>query len=185
VSSPIRPIAVDLDGTLLRQDSTNWLMSYMARKHPMLLSSLMVSKLGMGLAAFKWALYSFRSPPADLELNTALVQWLKTQKAQSRPLILISASPEFYVRSQAERLNGLFDDVIGSTQTLNLRAHAKADYLCGQYGFRNFDYIGNSVADVPVWKAAATAYTVNPRWHISLWSLLRFGRTPTVIAKNR
>lgn len=185
VSSPIRPLAVDLDGTLLKKDSTNWLLSHMASRHPLVFTSLIFSKLGLGLAAFKWALYSFKQPPADLELNAALVEWLKTQKATGRPLILVSASPSFFVQSQAARLPGLFDDVIGSSESENLRAKAKANYLCDQYGFGNFDYVGNSVADVPVWKASHSAYNVNPRWHISLWSLLRFGHTPTVIAKNR
>lgn len=49
----------------------------------------------------------------------------------------------------------------GSDGKKNLKSEAKARFLEEQYGVGEFAYMGDAAADVPVWKRAATAITVN------------------------
>jgi hypothetical protein len=115
----------------------------------------------MSRARFKWKLYgqSCFAPPA---CNEALLAWLKERKKEGRYLILMSAAPQFRADSVAGNLQGLFDEVVGSTQNENRRYKKKADWLVKRFGRKQFDYVGNSQADIPAWQASATAYNVNP-----------------------
>jgi phosphoserine phosphatase len=163
MSSPLLtdyPLAVDLDGTLLKIDSMEEALRFLLLRRPWVLWRLLRQKLRLSRAEFKWALYK------EVELkylpwNSGLIDWLKIQKAQGRRLVLISATPQFYVEDIGRRLGGLFDDFVGSPQQLNLKSKKKAAYLQARFGDKGFDYVGNSRADVAVWRVAQRAYTVN------------------------
>ena len=60
----------------------------------------------------------------------------------------------------AEHL-GLFDEVIASDGSHNLKGEAKARALIERFGLQGFAYVGNDAPDLPVWKAARSAVVVN------------------------
>ena len=56
---------------------------------------------------------------------------------------------------------GVFDEVHGSDGTANLKGARKAEFLVERYGAGQFAYMGDSEADLAVWKHARRAITVN------------------------
>lgn len=54
----------------------------------------------------------------------------------------------------------MFHEVVGSSHGLNLKGQAKADFLRARHP-AGFAYVGNSAADLPVWRAAAERFAVN------------------------
>jgi len=50
--------------------------------------------------------------------------------------------------------------VHGSDGAVNLKGESKAGFLAGLLGKGNFDYMGDSSSDLPVWQAARAAYIV-------------------------
>lgn len=175
-----RPLVVDLDGTLLKVDSMDEAMRWLLLRKPLRLIWYMIAKLSMGRAPFKWALYG-EVEMGVLPFNTELVEWLKGQKAAGRKLVLASATPQFYVEKIGKRLGDLFDEFIGSTPTVNRRSKKKAAVLVEKWGEKGFDYMGNSAADVAVWRHAHTAYNVNPSKALAAKLKLR-KRLPELVA---
>ncbi len=164
--SPSRPLAVDLDGTLIKTDSLLEACAALWCAEPFAFVRLLFSSVFSSAAAFKWALFS-RVDLQTLEVpfSEALLEWLRAQKASGRSLLLVSATPQFWVERLAARAAeaGLrFDESIGSTPVENRRGKGKAAYLVKRFGRGGFDYVGNSQADMAVWAAAGTAYNVNP-----------------------
>jgi 4-hydroxybenzoate polyprenyltransferase len=58
---------------------------------------------------------------------------------------------------------GLFDGVLGSDGTINLSGAAKADALCERFGKAQFDYVGDSRADLKVWSTCNVAIVAGGR----------------------
>lgn len=79
---------------------------------------------------------------------------------QGRRLILVTAAHAKIAQSVAAHLN-LFTHVFGSEDTQNLKGKTKAHLLVNHFGVRGFDYIGNSKADIPVWREARLVLLAN------------------------
>jgi phosphoserine phosphatase len=164
------PLVVDLDGTLIAADSMIEACAWLWKNRPWKMISLVLCELIWSRARFKWALYKL-VPTSEIgqriPFNEPLVEWLKKQKSEGRKIILMSATPQFWVDEMGEITkekfgNGIFDEYVGSTRTQNRRAGKKAKFLVKRFGRNGFDYIGNGQADIPVWHAARVAYNVNP-----------------------
>jgi hypothetical protein len=74
--------------------------------------------------------------------------------------VLVTASDQKIADEISAHL-GVFDEAHGSDGRRNLKSEAKAQFLEEQYGTGAFAYMGDAAADLPVWKRAATAITVN------------------------
>jgi phosphoserine phosphatase len=154
------PLVVDLDGTLIRTD--------------MLQEALLCRLRAAPLSALRWPFWLLRGrahlkqrlaedwafDPAVLPYNGPLLQWLRAQRQAGRRLVLCTASDQTQARIIAEHL-GLFDEVMASDGTTNLRAEAKAAALVARFGAQGFDYAGNSTDDLTVWQQARRAIVVN------------------------
>jgi hypothetical protein len=99
--------------------------------------------------------------PERLTYNRGVVALCQKAKAEGRTVILATASPQILAQRVADHL-GCFDLVLGSDATVNLKSQAKAQALVDRYGAGGFDYAGNSMQDLAVWKQAHTAYLVHP-----------------------
>lgn len=84
---------------------------------------------------------------------------IRAARDKGERVALVSASDDILVQQVAEGL-GLFDEAHGSTPDRNLKGEGKATFLVERYGARGFDYVGDSEADVPVWRHARRAVTV-------------------------
>jgi 4-hydroxybenzoate polyprenyltransferase/phosphoserine phosphatase len=153
------PLCVDLDETLVRSDTLveNLLALAANPRLPQILAALPLS----GRAAFKQRVARAASlDPALLPYNEELLDWLRAQKAAGRMLVLVTATDVVLARAVAGYL-GLFDKVIASDGTCNLKGEAKARALVARFGEMGFTYAGDSRADLVVWRVAGGGVLVN------------------------
>ena len=159
-ASSERPLVVDLDGTLIKTDILFETASEFVTTHPFqsfkLLGWLQESK---SLLKEKLAQLS-RLEVAELPYNRVLVAWLHQQRELGRRIILATATHRIIADRVAAHLK-IFDEVISTDRTTNLKAGFKRDALVERFGERGFDYVGNDCPDLPVWKSANRAYLVS------------------------
>jgi len=155
------PLVVDLDGTLLRSDLlVESGLSYISSKPWLFLTPL--KWLTSGKAHLKANLA--QASPLDvtrLPYDQQVITFIKKEKAKGRTIVLATASHKIYADQIAAHLQ-IFDRVIATEGNTNLSADAKRNMLVQEFGYRGFDYVGNSRADLVVWAAAKRAYLVNP-----------------------
>jgi len=154
------PLAVDLDGTLIRTDMMWESLAQLLRERP--LAALAVPFwLLRGRAFLKQQLAArVQIDPATLPYHGEFLAWLTTQKQEGRKLVLATASDLEMAKPIAKHV-GLFAEVIASDGKINLRDQAKLDALTKKFGPRGFDYAGNSSVDLAVWKGSRQAVVVN------------------------
>ena len=156
-----RPLAVDLDGTLLRSDCLFESLFGLLRQQP-----LAVLRLPLWLARGKAFFKARIAERVDLDVatlpyNTSLLAELKRQRERRECIVLATASNRRYAEQIAAHLE-VFDDVMASDESLNLAGGAKRDQLVARFGAGGFDYAGNSRDDLVVWAAAGDAILVDP-----------------------
>lgn len=154
------PLAVDLDGTLIRTDLLMESLVALLRHRPWVLL----------LAPFWWAHGRARLKqelgrrvtvnPAQLPVHEEFLAWLHTEKARGRKLILATASDAQFATPVGEHFK-LFEEILGSDGRSNLRGANKGRVLAARFGERGFDYAGNSTVDLAVWPFARAAVVVN------------------------
>lgn len=153
------PLIVDLDGTLCRTDTLQEGLLRLAARQPISLFALPLW-IAKGRLELKTQVADrIVIPAASLPLNDAVVDHVKQAREAGRPTALVSAADHRQVTAIAEEI-GLFSTAQGSTRTRNLKGEEKARFLVEQYGEQGFDYVGDTIADLPVWKAARRAITV-------------------------
>jgi 4-hydroxybenzoate polyprenyltransferase len=155
------PIVVDLDGTLLDSDFlVESALSYL-KANPLRFFK-MLGWLMKGKSHLKTRLAETAQPDIEtLPYNVSLLEWLRLQKHSGRKLLLATATHISHAKKIAVHLK-IFDDVIATTEALNLSGHNKEKVLIGRYGVGGYEYVGNAKADLPVWKSASKAHIVNP-----------------------
>jgi 4-hydroxybenzoate polyprenyltransferase len=152
------PLCVDLDGTLVRSDTLVEGFCALAAD-PRVFGA--VAQLARGRAAFKQAIAAGAAlDPALLPYNETLLTYLRAQKAAGRRLVLATAADEFVARAIAGHL-GIFEAVIASDGTNNLKGAAKARALVDRFGVKGFVYAGNAASDLAIWRQAAAVILVN------------------------
>lgn len=151
------PLCVDLDGTLVCTD-TLWECLIAAWRNNYWLILLLPVWLLRGRAylkheAARHANLDARSLPYDSDL----VQWLAEQRDRGRVLVLATGSPEAVAHKVADHL-ALFSDVIASTKTINRTGRNKLNALREHFQDKEFEYIGDSSADLPIWSHLGRAH---------------------------
>jgi 4-hydroxybenzoate polyprenyltransferase len=158
VSDPV-VLCVDLDGSLVRTDLLHESALLLAKRFPLSLFALPAA-LVRGKAALKaWIAERVSPQAALLPYNEPLLAWLRAEHAGGRHLVLCTASDRRHAQQVAEHL-GIFDQVIASDGLTNNSSFLKSEALVRNFGAQGFDYVGNSAADVPVWKTARRAIVV-------------------------
>ena len=154
------PLCVDLDGTLLRVNSMHEAAFAAVLEDWRVLFWLPLWLAG-GRARLKRELAArWRFVAAHLPYNHALLQLVEQERVRGRRIVLCTAADRQVAEAVAEHL-GVFDEVIASEGTSNLRGAHKAEALCRRFGERGFIYAGNDATDHAVWSCAAAALVVN------------------------
>ena len=160
-SNAQRPLCVDLDGTLIATDALWESFLLLLKSRPWMLVLVPVWYLS-GKAQMKRKLVALVRPdPVALPYRAEVLALIEDARQSGRPTYLITASDQHIADGVGEHL-GLFDEVVGSDGTTNLKGANKAEMLSARYGKGGFDYVGDSSADVPLWAAAHTAIAVDP-----------------------
>jgi len=154
------PLAVDLDGTLVRTDLLVESFFVLMRRNPLYAMAALFWLLG-GRAYLKRQIgRRVTLDAAALPYHYELLDFLKNQRMQGRRLILASGCDEKLVRQVADYLR-IFDGVLATDGAGNLTGRRKRDCLVTEFGEGMFDYAGDSRRDLPVWTSARKAIVVH------------------------
>ena len=153
------PLAVDLDGTLIRGDLFTAAIIQLVSSH-IWMTPLLLLWLMRGRAHAK-AKLAKRYPPdvATLSYDQRIVTWLTQEHARGRVIALATAYDQVAAQAIAAHL-GVFDHVFASDGRINLKSHRKAQRLRAAFP-TGFAYAGNERADLAVWRVAVQAVVVN------------------------
>jgi 4-hydroxybenzoate polyprenyltransferase len=151
------PLCVDLDGTLIRSDLLWESLARVLKRRPWALP-LVPFWLLRSRAYLKQQLAARSGLDSSaLPYNEALLERLRKEKAQGRALFLVTASDVVLAREVAAHLQ-IFEGVIASDGSHNLRGENKAAMLVARFGEKGFDYVGDSPVDEKVWMHARRAW---------------------------
>ncbi len=154
------PLCIDLDGTLLKTNTLFEQILILLRTEPWKILRLLIWLSRGGKVYFKAQLArTVHLNIASLPYRQEVLDYANNSKAVGRKLILASAANEHIAQQIAQHL-GIFDEVFASDDITNLKSTVKAQLLTQKFGYRRFDYMGNSRADLPVWKASRKAIVV-------------------------
>ena len=148
----LTPLAVDLDGTLVRSDTLHEGVIRAIKARPLVLFSLCAA-LRHGKAAFKRA--AAAAAPFDAAAapyNHAVLDFLRAERRAGRTLGLFTAADQSIADEVAAHL-GLFAVARGSDGVTNLSGAAKADAIAATFG-PSFAYAGDDAVDRPIFARA-------------------------------
>ncbi len=162
VESVSVPLAVDLDGTLIRTNSLIESLMPLVKANPLFF-----------LVVFFWLLKGraylkqqvARRVTLDissLPYNLEVLGFLQGQNTSGRRLILATGADEQIAQQIAVYLH-IFDKIIASDGKNNLTGLEKKNRLEAEFGVRGYDYLGNDRKDIIVWQAARRAMVVGPK----------------------
>lgn len=155
-----RPLCVDLDGTLIATDALWESFLLLLKAKPYAVPAVPLWLLG-GKANLKQRLADRVLPnAAALPYREPVLELVKQAKSEGRLVWLVTASEQRIADRVGTHL-ALFDEVFGTSADLNLKGANKAKFLTDRFGEGAFDYIGDTDADFPLWKASGRALVAN------------------------
>jgi phosphoglycolate phosphatase-like HAD superfamily hydrolase len=155
------PLIVDLDGTLIDGDTLHLSLWKLLRERLWLLPVLPFVAL-TGRAEFKrYVSNRVTLPPESLPYRSDVLAFVRGERQGGRPIILATAADRRIADAVSAHLC-LFDSVIASDGHHNAKAAGKLESIRAQVGQGDFDYVGDSMADLPVFRAARRSYLVAP-----------------------
>ncbi len=155
------PLMVDVDNTLLKTDLLQESFWAALGRHPVL-----CLLAGFTLFFKRPALKRRLAELAELEVSLLPVRpevlgCVKAAQAQGRAVGLVSGASENLVRPLSAHLQ-FTTPPMASTGNVNLTGARKAAALVARYGRGGFEYMGDSVVDIPVWQAGTGGYIAAP-----------------------
>lgn len=152
---------VDLDGTLVRTDTSWELFLSMVRSSPERIPGFLSSLLRGRARAKEYLAHHARIQTELLPLHPEFLHYLQVRKREGTILILATGAHES-VASRIALETGMFDKVLASTGERNLTGTQKLAAIHEEARGRPFAYAGNSLADLPILRAAADPIVVAP-----------------------
>lgn len=145
------PLAVELDGTLVRTHTLHEGLVRLLKRNPLWL--LLVPLWLLKGRAYLRAEVARRAPldAAHLPYNEPLLAFLAEEKARGRRLVLATSAHRAQAEAVAAHL-GLFSEVHASDESGELHGAAKLARLKEALG--TFDYVGGEAVDLPLWREA-------------------------------
>jgi 4-hydroxybenzoate polyprenyltransferase/phosphoserine phosphatase len=152
------PLYVDLDGTLLRGDSLQEACLRLVVRPTAWPAALRA--LCAGKAAFKQVVSTYAGLCAEaLPYRHDFLDWLRTQHASGRRLILATGADRTIAKEVAEHL-GIFNEVLASDGVTNLTGANKLQAIRAHAAGEPFAYAGDGPIDLQIWAAASSAVLV-------------------------
>ena len=165
-------LVVDLDNTLIKTDLLfeGFLQFLKQRplKFPNLLRAVFLGSAnarganGGGRARLKQFLVEqieFR--PDMLPYSEEVLHKIKLEKRDGARVVLASASHQSWVSAVADHVD-LFHEAHGTSLELNLKGKNKLELIRQRFPLEKTTYIGDSSADLPIWRAVSGSVVVNP-----------------------
>tara|TARA_B100000965_G_scaffold329580_1_gene293082 strand:- start:1447 stop:2001 length:555 start_codon:yes stop_codon:yes gene_type:complete len=142
---------VDLDGTLIKED-----LSYLAvieyfKKKPFKLFFHLINFLFKGKPYLKEKVSkNYQVPFNKITFNKGVLDFVKNEKNRSRIVYLISGSHQILV-DQIDDYLKIFFKSFGTKNQYNMVGLNKVKFINENLKIYNFDYLGNSKKDLPIW----------------------------------
>lgn len=164
------PLAVDLDGTLVRGDRLHDAAAEVFTRAPWLILPAILAWM-RGRAAMKrfLAKRARAFDPETLPYHAEVLERIEEEIASGREVILVTGTDHEIAKRIAEHLG--FHDYFGSDGTINLTGHEKARYLISRYGEGGYEYWGDSTKDLPAWEKSGAIGIVGPKELPEKWKL--------------
>ncbi len=158
-SSAAPVLCVDLDGPLIRGDLLWECLISLLKVRP-----LSLLKVPFWLLRGKAHLKTQLARRSRIDVNSLpyrrdVVEFLKERHAAGCRLVLVTACARELAVPIAEFL-GIFDSCFASSEHENLKGRSKAEFLRQKFGEGGFEYLGDSPADLAVWRLSAAAHVV-------------------------
>ena len=99
--------------------------------------------------------------PVPLPYRNEVLDFVRRERGSRQRIVLATAAHRRIADSVASHL-GFFDSVIASDGNHNAKGDGKLLSIRTHIGDADFDYVGDSMADVPVFRAARRSYLVCP-----------------------
>jgi 4-hydroxybenzoate polyprenyltransferase len=152
-------LCVDLDGTLIRGNLLWECVLVLLKVQPGTLLLLPFWLLS-GRASFKRKVAArIEFDPSRLPYRQKVIDLIQQERTAGRRIALVTAADGELAENVASYL-GLFDEVYGSYEGVNLKGAKKAEFLAEHFAQNGFEYVGDSASDVEVWREARAAYVV-------------------------
>ena len=156
-----RILFVDLDGTLIKEDLSNMALIYSLKKYPFKTLFYLLVFLFKGKPYLKYKISkNFDIPFQSLTFNKAAFNFIREEKNRHRVAYLISGSHQILVNQMGKYLN-IFFDSFGTKDDFNMVGNNKVKFIKENLKIHDFDYLGNSYKDLPIWKYTKKAIHTN------------------------
>ena len=152
---------VDLDGTLIKEDLSNLAFSYSLKNYPLKTLFYLLVFLFKGKPYLKGKISkNFDIPFENLTYNKAAFDFIREVKNRHRVVYLISGSHQIIVDQMGKYLN-IFFESFGTRDNFNMVGNNKVQFIKENLKIHDFDYLGNSHKDLPIWKYTKRAIHTN------------------------
>ena len=152
---------VDLDDTLVETDTLFDSILLFIKKTPFNLFNIFYWLL-LGKTVLKHEIACRVTLNLDtLPYNKSVIDYIISSKKNGQKVVLATATNLKTARSISDHLK-FFDDVIASDINNNLKGQKKLNVIQEYVNNKDFDYIGDSKADIPIFNAAQKAIISNP-----------------------
>lgn len=149
-------LCVDLDRTFLVGDSTLLILLKLIQSRGSRRIFLKLPKLGWNLFKVQ-AVDSVCLATIKWEIDKKVMELISRKRQEGYQVHLVTGSGGT-VSSFIYRKYPCFDSHHHSTKNLSLKGRTKAEYLEQLFGYKNFDYVGDSFKDIHVWKVSKSGY---------------------------
>ena len=143
---------VDLDGTLIKEDLSNLAFIDYLKKKPLKTLCHLIVYLFKGKPYLKEIISrDFKVPFESLTFNKGALNYVRDIKNRHRVVYLISGSHQLLVNQIDNHLK-IFFESFGTQNNFNMVGSNKVKFINGKLNIQDFDYFGNSIKDLPIWK---------------------------------
>ena len=143
---------VDLDGTLIKEDLSDMAFFHSLKNYPFKTLFYLFIFLFKGKSYLKEKISkNFVIPLADLTFNKAALDYIREVKNRHRVLYLISGSHQKLV-DQMDKFFNIFFESFGTKDNFNMVGENKVKFIKENLNIHDFDYLGNSKKDLPIWE---------------------------------
>jgi 4-hydroxybenzoate polyprenyltransferase/phosphoserine phosphatase len=152
-------LCVDLDGTLVATDTLDECLLCIARRSPQKLLKIPLWLLG-GKAQFKERVAEAAAQDlCSLPYRPSVCEYIEARAAEGEEVVLATAA-NWRIAKQVAGECKFIQNVLASDEKTNLSGERKLTAIRDYAAGRPFDYMGDHVKDLKIWRAARNAIVV-------------------------
>ena len=152
--SQLKPLCIDLDKTLVNQDVFRRTMAVWISRR----CKPWIGWPSLNRNDFKeWLYRNVNLGSIEWTLNSEVVSLMNKSRQEGRNVVLITGNSKAAAEFFASQLAAV-TLILPSSKEVAFKGIRKLRKLEELFGIYNFDYIGDSINDLPIWRASNQAY---------------------------